>query len=135
MGYPLENEKVKYWIDLSDHDLETASAMLETKRFLYVGFMYHQTVEKILKGYYSLKFEKFPPYTRDLFRLLNETELLREITTEQKNFLELLQPMNVQARYPAYKEKVLKSLNEEKSKNIIFETTEFVKWVKKKLSK
>ena len=25
------NEKVKYWIDLSDYDLETADAMLEAK--------------------------------------------------------------------------------------------------------
>jgi hypothetical protein len=32
-------EKVKYWIELSDYDLETAEAMLKSKRFLYVGLM------------------------------------------------------------------------------------------------
>ena len=31
--------KIKYWIDLSDYDLETADAMLNSKRYLYVGFM------------------------------------------------------------------------------------------------
>lgn len=41
-------DKVKYWIDMSDYDFDTAKAMLETKRYLYVGFMCHQTVEKIL---------------------------------------------------------------------------------------
>jgi hypothetical protein len=42
-------EKIKYWIDLSDYDLETAVAMLSTERFLYVGFMCHQATRKYLK--------------------------------------------------------------------------------------
>ncbi|MFC1636039.1 HEPN domain-containing protein [Planctomycetota bacterium] len=40
--------KITYWIELSDYDLKTASVMLEGKRFLYVGFMAHQAIEKIL---------------------------------------------------------------------------------------
>jgi HEPN domain-containing protein len=43
---------VKYWVELSQYDLDTAEAMLKTRRYLYVGFMCHQTIEKILKGYY-----------------------------------------------------------------------------------
>ena len=39
--------KVTYWIEMSDYDLETADAMLLTGRYLYVGFMCHQTIEKI----------------------------------------------------------------------------------------
>jgi HEPN domain-containing protein len=42
-------EKVKYWIDLSDYDLETAEAMLSSGRYLYVGFMCHKAIEKIIK--------------------------------------------------------------------------------------
>lgn len=42
--------KVTYWIEMSDYDLETADAMLLTGRYLYVGFMCHQTIEKILKA-------------------------------------------------------------------------------------
>jgi hypothetical protein len=30
-------DKIKYWIDLSDYDLDTALAMLSAERFLYVG--------------------------------------------------------------------------------------------------
>ena len=33
------DSRVEYWIELSDYDLETAEAMLESKRYLYVGFM------------------------------------------------------------------------------------------------
>lgn len=29
------DDKVKYWLELSDYDLETAVAMLNSKRYLY----------------------------------------------------------------------------------------------------
>ncbi len=47
------DSKVQYWIEISDYDLETAEAMLRTKRYLYVGFMCHQAIEKIFKAYYT----------------------------------------------------------------------------------
>jgi len=40
-----QKEKIQYWIELSDYDLETAEAMLTSKRYLYVGFMCHQTID------------------------------------------------------------------------------------------
>ncbi len=46
------NESVKYWMELSDYDLETAEAMHKSKRFLDVGFMCHQTIEKTFKAYF-----------------------------------------------------------------------------------
>lgn len=44
------DKKIKYWIELAEYDIQTAKAMLETKRFLYVGFMCQQTIEKSLKA-------------------------------------------------------------------------------------
>ena len=44
------NIKVKYWTELSEYDMKTAEAMLQSKRYLYVGFMAHQAIEKILKA-------------------------------------------------------------------------------------
>ena len=46
------NEKSTYWIDIADYDLETAKAMLVSKRYLYDGFMCHQAIEKTIKAYY-----------------------------------------------------------------------------------
>ena len=37
----MELDKVKYWTEISDYDLETAEAMYSTGRWLYVGFMCH----------------------------------------------------------------------------------------------
>jgi HEPN domain-containing protein len=57
-------EKVRYWIDLSDEDLKTAEVMLNGKRYLYVGFMCHQVIEKIFKAAYAKLKEETPPFTR-----------------------------------------------------------------------
>ena len=47
-------DKVSYWVELAEYDLETAKVMLKNKRLLYVGFMCHQTIEKITKGYFEI---------------------------------------------------------------------------------
>ena len=35
------DEQVQYWPDLADYDLDTAKAMHQTSRWLYVAFMCH----------------------------------------------------------------------------------------------
>ena len=52
--------KVTYWTELSDYDIKTAEAMFESKRYLYVGFMAHQAIEKILKAYF-VNIKSTPP--------------------------------------------------------------------------
>jgi len=55
------NAKIEYWIEIAAYDLATAKALLETKRFLYVGFMCHQAIEKILK---AIKSYLHPAFSR-----------------------------------------------------------------------
>lgn len=50
---------------MAEYDLETAKAMLDTKRHLYVGFMCHQTIEKGLKAVIA-KTGDFPPKIHNL---------------------------------------------------------------------
>lgn len=68
-------DKVKYWIDMSDYDFDTANAMLDTGRYLYVGFMCHQVVEKILKAYWSKVMEEPPLKIHSLSRLAERTRI------------------------------------------------------------
>ena len=74
-------ELKQYWLDLSDYDFVTAHAMFDTKRYLYVGFMAHQSVEKALKAYFVFKIAKEAPYTHDLWRL-SEASGLKEMLSE-----------------------------------------------------
>ena len=72
--------KVTYWIEMSDYDLETADAMLLTGRYLYVGFMCHQTIEKILKAYWANRLVEVPLKIHSLSRLAERTELDKELS-------------------------------------------------------
>ncbi len=127
------NDKVKYWLELSDYDLETATAMLNSKRYLYVGFMCHQTIEKIFKAYFASLRAETAPYTHSLSYLAKKGEFYENFTEEQKDFIDQIEPLNIEARYPSHKEWLLKSLTHEKCLEIIEHTKELQQWIKKKL--
>ena len=42
----MATDKVAHWLDIADYDLDTAEAMYQTGRRLYVAFMCHQVIEK-----------------------------------------------------------------------------------------
>ena len=126
-------DRVKYWLELSEYDLETAKAMLATKRFLYVGFMCHQSTEKVLKALYSKKNNDTAPYTHSLAYLVKLTDLDENIPEEFDDLLNDLEPLNIEARYPSYKEKLLAELNESRCNSLILNTNKFVSWIKEKL--
>lgn len=108
-------------------------AMLETKRFLYVGFMCHQVIEKILKAYWSKVSEEPPLKIHSLSRLAEKTELDKNMTEEQLDFIDALEPLNIEARYPSYKERSMKSLNADRCKELLKQTDELRTWIKSKL--
>jgi len=124
---------IQYWKDLADYDLETARAMLETKRYLYVGFMCHQAAEKIIKAYYAKIFEEHPPRTHNLRMLAQKANILPKLNEEQNKLLNTLEPLNIEARYPTDKERILQSLNHERCQSLYTSTKEFLEWIKDKL--
>lgn len=126
-------DTVKYWLELSEYDLETAVAMFQAKRFLYVGFMCHQSSEKILKAYFSKSNTETAPYTHSLAYLLKLTNLDNSIPEEYEDLLDDLEPLNIEARYPSHKEKLLADLNQSKCEDLLLKTKRFIKWIKEKL--
>ena len=127
------NDKVKYWIELSDYDLETAEAMLRTKRYLYVGFMCHQTIEKIFKAYFTLLKSDIAPFSHSLSYLAKKGDFYETFNEGQKNFIDQIEPLNIEARYPSHKERLLKSLTNDKCNEILNKTKELQQWIKEKL--
>ncbi|MDX9695751.1 MAG: HEPN domain-containing protein [Bacteroidales bacterium] len=126
-------KNITYWIELSDYDLETAEAMLKSKRFLYVGFMCHQTIEKIFKAYYTHVKNETAPFSHSLSFLAKKGEFYQLFSDSQKDFIDQIEPLNIEARYPSHKERVLKSLTEAKCIEIIQKTKEIQSWIKTKL--
>jgi len=112
-------DKVKYWLELSDYDLETAIAMLKSKRYLYVGFMCHQAIEKIFKAYYTKLLSEVPPISHSLSYFAKKGTFFELFSDEQKDFIDQIEPLNIEARYPSDKERLLKSLTYEKCEELI----------------
>ena len=127
------NERANYWLELSDYDIITAQAILETQRLLYVGFMCHQAIEKILKAYCSEKTNEQPPYTHNLTRLAEISGISQLLSPGQFELIDTLEPLNIEASYPSYKERLLKSLTKSRCDELITQTKQLQKWIKMKL--
>lgn len=127
------DSKISYWIELSDYDLETADAMLKSKRYLYVGFMCHQTIEKIFKAYFSKLNPETAPFSHSLSYLAKKGNFYGLFSEDQKNFIDQIEPLNIEARYPSHKERLLRSLTETRCVEIIQKTTDLQLWIKEKL--
>ncbi len=127
------NEQIKYWVDLSDYDFDTALAMQQSGRYLYVGFMCHQTIEKILKAYFSLQGSDPAPYSHSLSYLARKANIYDSFTDDFKDFIDILEPLNIEAHYPSHKERLLKSLSKERCESILQNTRNIQQWIKEKL--
>jgi len=126
-------EKVAYWVGLSDYDLETADAMLATKRYLYVAFMCHQVIEKIFKACYSKLKEETPPFTHKLIYLAQHGDFYDLLNEDQINFVLELEPFNIETRYPEYKERLTKRLTPNYCERLIEQTKILQQWIKEQI--
>jgi HEPN domain-containing protein len=127
------DDKAQYWIDISDYDLETAKAMLQSKRYLYIGFMCHQAIEKIFKAFFTKLKSETAPFSHSLSYLAKKGDFYESFSEDQKDFIDQLEPLNIEARYPSHKERLMKSLTDEKCKEILKNTKELQQWIKVKL--
>ena len=124
---------MKYWSELSDYDIKTAEAMLKSKRYLYVGFMAHQAIEKILKAYFVNVTDETAPFSHSLSFLAKRSDIYKNFSEEQKDFIDLLEPMNIEARYPTHKKQLMESLTGKRCTEILNKAQELQKWIMKKL--
>jgi HEPN domain-containing protein len=125
-------DRSRYWIDIAEYDMETAKAMLTTGRRLYVGFLCHQVVEKMLKAAIA-KDGTIPPKVHNLTRLAELGQLSASMTQEQNDFIDALLPLNIEARYPIDKDKLLGVLTEGYCRELISKTEGLMLWIKSKL--
>lgn len=126
-------DKVAYWLDIADYDLDTAEAMYQTGRRLYVAFMCHQVIEKTLKAYWCATQPEDPPYTHSHKRLADGCGLYEQMSSGQQDFLNTITNYNIEARYPEDKEELSRSLTDEFCRQMIDETKQLQQWIKEKL--
>ncbi len=122
-----KQEKVEYWLDISDYDLETARAMFFSGRYLYVVFMCQQAIEKIIKALYIHISGQEPPKTHNLAFIFQKSGL--KASQETLNFLNLLTAHYIQNRYPEYKSRLSTVLDKNKARQYLKQTEEVYQWL------
>lgn len=128
----MDNTK-PYWIQVAEYDLETANAMLDSQRFLYVGFMCHQSIEKILKGVFVSRTNTMPPRIHNLARLIQLSNLESEIPSDMLDIVNELNPLNIATRYPDQELELLNDFDFEYSTELLEKTRRLFEWIKTKL--
>jgi len=126
-------DKVKYWVNLSNNDFLVAETLMKNGHNLYAGFMCHQAIEKIFKGYFAKVKNNTPPFKHDLEFLAQQSGLYEFLNDGQISLIEELNPLNIEARYPDYKNKLSQYLTNEKIQNIFNQTKELLQWMKEKI--
>lgn len=123
------NKSITNWIKSSQYDLKTAEHMLKTGRYIYVLFMCHLSVEKLLKALYETTLKKVAPKTHNLIYLLKATEF--ELPEKHLETLESLNDLSIVTRYPEDIDAMVKAFKRKKVEDYLKKSKELLKWLKK----
>ena len=103
--------------------------MVETGRYIYVLFMCHLSVEKLLKGLYEAVWGKVPPKTHNLLFLSKEVSL--EVPEDHLKVLEALNDLSIATRYPEDIDALVKSFKRRRVENYLARTRNLLRWLRK----
>lgn len=90
-------------------------------------------IEKTIKSYWSAIKPDEVPYIHNLLKLAQSCGLVSKMTSEQLKFLAELMPMNIEARYPSYKDELAKKLTPEYCRTLINKTKVLKQWIENML--
>ncbi len=116
------------WIALADYDIDTARHMLATGRYLYVVFLCHLALEKMLKAHVTEVIQTVPIKTHDLIYLVKKCEL--ELPENNLDFIGKSNTASTPTRYPDDLQRSLKEYPESVAKDYLYQTEELVQWLK-----
>jgi HEPN domain-containing protein len=123
--------KYEYWLDIARYDLETAEAMLISKRWLYVVFMCQQAIEKLAKGLYAVYIDDNIPRIHNINSIIErfEDKLPKPISKEHQQLFDKLSAFYLNNRYPDYINKLSAQVIETEAKEILAKTKGAFTWL------
>lgn len=126
---PRTKDSITNWIKSSNYDIKTAEYMLATGRYIYVLFMCHLSVEKLLKALYEAVLGKVPPKTHNLIYLSNAVNL--KVPEDHLKLLESLNDLSIVTRYPEDIDGLVRAFKKDRAVEYFKRTREFLRWLKK----
>ena len=125
-------EKYGKWLEMAEDDLDTATVMFNSRKYMYVSFMCQQAIEKLSKGIYVYTFNKEAPFTHNINIILKDIEKVTNSKeySEYESLFATLTSFYIIGRYDVYKQKVSKDLDNKSSKEILNKSKEAFIWLK-----
>lgn len=124
-------EKYIYWKEIATYDLDTAEAMFNSGRYLYVAFMCQQSIEKLVKGIYVFHYDEEAPRTHNIWLvlkpLIDDEKLGKgsiDYLVEKKLYFADLAFYYISERYPSYKDNLASRLNKETASELLMTSKE-----------
>ena len=105
-------KQIDYWKSTSESDIETASILISSGKYIEGMFFCHLCIEKIIKALVVKQIQDIPPRSHDLFYLINLTKL--DFTEQQSEFMQILMKYQLEGRYPEHYPKIpsIEKINE-----------------------
>ncbi|MBI5047500.1 MAG: HEPN domain-containing protein [Deltaproteobacteria bacterium] len=121
-------KETKNWLKMAEYDSTTADHMLASGRYVYVVFMCHLSIKKMLKAIASEETGKTPPKTHNLLYLLK----LSKITPPQSlhDFISIINNASIPTRYPEDFDKLIEVYPKEIAHGYLDKTQEVLQWLK-----
>lgn len=126
-----QKEAVQYWRQSARRNHQVAKDLIEIKRYDWSLFLYHLTIEKLLKAC-VIQAGTVPPYTHDLLKLAKLANLF--LTDEYRAWLEEIAKFNIEARYEEEKIAFYKKANVEFTKKWSSNCEKIIKWLKQNIN-
>lgn len=115
------------WIDMAGYDLETARHMLAAGRYLYVVFMCHLSLEKMLKAHITEAMQSMPAKSHDLIYLLKKSGLT--LLDHHIEFIGKINNASIPTRYPDDLQRMIGQYPEHIVRDYLAQTEEVVGWL------
>ncbi len=116
------------FITSSEYDLQTAAAMFESGRYIYVVFMCHISTEKMLKAIVAEATQNIPPKTHNLIYLIKLGEVT--LPADLFEFVAKLNNASIITRYPEDFRKLLEVFPQDIAKEYLMTTQRVIEWLK-----
>lgn len=102
--------------------------MLATERYLYVVFMCHLSLEKMLKAHVVQVTQDFAPRTHDLIFFASQGRV-NKIPENHLEFIGKINNASILMRYPDDLQRAIKAYSKSIAKEYLTQTEEAIEWL------
>lgn len=92
---------INHWIDTSETDYELMLDVFERRYYSWSLFHGHIVLERLLKALYVKEHHRHAPFTHNLYRLTELTEI--DVPEDYSDWLVTVTSFNINARYDDYR--------------------------------